>query len=428
MTDADAALVLAFREEWGRVVATVIRLTGDWTLAEECAQDAFAAAVEHWPRDGVPRSPGAWLTTTARHRAIDRLRRSANEAKKLREVGVLDERAQDEPVGTGDDAPEDGTVPDDRLRLIFTCCHPALPLESRVALALRTLCGLTPTEIARSFGVSEPAMAKRLVRARAKIQHAGIPYRVPPAHLLQERLSGVLAVLYLTFTEGYVATTGGLLREPVSSEAIRLTRVLAELMPDEPEVLGLLALELLQDSRRSARVDASGDLVTLEEQDRSSWDAEQIASGLSALAAAGRLSRSAPAQEPHPGPYQLQAAIAACHATAPRASDTDWSTIAALYARLAAIAPSPYVELSRAVAVAMAEGPDAGLALVDALDATGSLAGYHLLPAARADLLRRAGRHTQAADAYRHALSLVTNDAERRYLERRLAEALAESG
>lgn len=313
---------------------------------------------------------------------------------------------------------ENDEIPDDRLRLIFTCCHPALAMDARVALALRTLCGLTVEEIARAFGVAEPAMQKRLVRARGKIRHAGIPYRVPPAPLLPERIAGVLAVLYLMFTEGYAATSGrALLREPVSAEAIRLTRVLATLMPDEPEALGLLALELLHDSRRTARVDAAGDLVPLEEQNRSRWDADRIAEGLAVLGAAAR--RDAV------GPYQLQAAIAACHATATQASDTDWHDIARLYGGLAQIAPSPYVELGRAIAVAMAAGPAAGLLLLDALDATGELDGYHLLPAARADLHRRAGRRDDAAAAYREALGLARNDAERRYLSRRLIEVTA---
>ncbi|WP_242448296.1 sigma-70 family RNA polymerase sigma factor [Cellulomonas sp. WB94] len=403
----DAALTLAFSEEWGRVVATLIRVTGDWALAEECAQDAFEAAAVHWPVDGVPRSPGAWLTTTARNRALDRLRRSTTEARKLREVAML---PLDEPGPT-----EDDEIPDDRLRLIFTCCHPALAMDARVALALRTLCGLSVEEIGRAFGVTEPAMQKRLVRARGKIRHAGIPYRVPPAHLLPERLTGVLAVLYLMFTEGYAATSGqALLREPVSGEAIRLTRVLMTLMPDEPEALGLLALELLHDSRRTARVDEAGDLVPLEEQDRSRWDADRIAEGLWVLGTAARRDVV--------GPYQLQAAIAACHATAAASSDTDWHHIARLYGGLARIAPSPYVELGRAIAVAMADGPDAGLVLLDALAATAELDGYHLLPAARADLHRRAGRPVDAAAAYRDALGLVRNDAERRYLTRRLTE------
>jgi RNA polymerase sigma-70 factor, ECF subfamily len=407
--DIEAAVAEAFREEWGRVVATLIRTTGDWDLAEECAQDAFARALETWPRDGVPRRPGAWLTTTARNRAMDRLRRRSTGRDKLQDVAMLAD--PDEP---GDDATDESGVTDDRLRLIFTCCHPALPLEGRVALTLRTLAGLTTSEIARAFLVPEPTMAKRLVRAKRKIRNAGIPYRVPPAHLLPERTGGVLAVLYLLFNEGYAATSGAILvRENLSAEAIRLARLLVHLMPDEPEVLGLLSLMLLHVSRNSARVDDAGEMVTLEEQDRTLWNREAIADGVRLLDAAVRLGG--------PGPYQLQAAIAACHATAGRAADTDWARIAALYGELARLVPSPVVRLNRAVAVAMAEGPAAGLELVEALEASGELAGYPLLPATRADLLRRLGRPEEAA-AYHEALELAATDAERRYLARRLSE------
>ena len=409
-TDVKTAVEAAFRDEWGRVVATLIRTTGDWDLAEECAQDAFAMALRRWPKDGIPGRPGAWLTTAARNRAIDVLRRKAVGAAKLREVAAM----SPEPEPYAGETDHSG-VPDDRLRLMFTCCHPALSLEARVALTLRTLAGLTTAEIARAFLASEPTMAKRLVRAKQKIQHARIPYRVPPAHLLPERTPGVLGVLYLLFNEGYSATAGAdLVRQNLSAEAIRLARVLVRLMPDEPEAAGLLALMLLHDARRSARLDTRGDLITLEDQDRSLWDATAIGAGVAILEAALRQGR--------PGPYQIQAAIAACHATAPTAGRTDWPQIAALYGRLAEFLPTPVVELNYAVAVGMARGPAAGLPLVEALEASGKLAGYHLLPATRADFLRRLGRMPEAAAAYREALELTSTDAERRYLSRRLAE------
>jgi RNA polymerase sigma-70 factor, ECF subfamily len=409
--DVKAAVDAAFRDEWGRVVATLIRTTGDWDLAEECAQDAFAMALQRWPQDGIPGRPGAWLTTTARNRAIDVLRRRAVGAAKLREVAATSDPVDDSVP----EASDHSGIPDDRLRLMFTCCHPALALEARVALTLRTLAGLTTAEIARAFLASEATMAKRLVRAKQKIQKAGIPYRVPPAHLLPERTSAVLGVLYLLFNEGYAATAGAdLVRQNLSAEAIRLARVLIRLMPGEPEAAGLLALMLLHDARRSARMDAAGDLVTLEDQDRGQWDATQISEGVSLLDRALRAGR--------PGPYQVQAAIAACHATAPTADRTDWAQIAGLYRTLAEFLPTPVVELNYAVAVGMARGPEAGLQLVAALEASGKLAGYHLLPATRADLLRRLGRSHEAAAAYREALELTSTDAERRYLGRRLAE------
>jgi RNA polymerase sigma-70 factor, ECF subfamily len=408
MTDVEAAVAAAFREEWGHVVATLIRMTGNWDLAEECAQDAFAAALAHWPADGVPSRPGAWLTTTARNRALDRLRRSKTEAAKLQEVAVMSGPA--EPPG-----PDDSGVTDDRLRLIFTCCHPALTLEARVALTLRTLVGLTTAEIAKAFLVPEATMAKRLTRAKHKIRDARIPYRVPPAHLLPDRLSGVLGVLYLLFNEGYSASAGAQVRRgDLTAEAIRLARLLVALMPDEPETVGLLALMLLQDARTAARLDDDGDLVTLEDQDRSRWNAEEIAAGLALLEGA---MRRAPA-----GPYLLQAAIAACHARAAVAADTDWAQIAALYGELRLLVPSAVVELNRAVAVAMARGPAVGLALVDELAAGGVLTSYYLLPATRADLLRRLDRRPEAAESYREALALAPTEPERRYLQRRLTE------
>ena len=410
MIAVEEAVTRAFRDEWGQIVATLIGLYGDWDLAEECAQEAFARALQRWPRDGVPRNPGAWLTTTARNAATDRLRREAVGAAKLREAAALS--IPDEP---GDDAVAASGIQDDRLRLMFACCHPALAFELRVALTLRTLAGLTTAEIARAFLVPEETMSKRLVRAKRKIRNAGIPFRIPPAELLPERTASVLGVLYLLFNEGYTASAGAdLVRQNLTAEAIRLARILTELLPQEPEAAGLLALMLLHDARRGARVDADGALVPLEEQDRGRWDRRQIEEGAQLLEAA--LGRG------RPGPYQVQAAIAACHATPSSPAETDWAEIAALYGQLALLVPSAVVRLNLAVAVGMRDGPAAGLALVERLEEDGELAGYYLLPATRADLLRRLERTGEAALAYREALDLVATEPERRYLARRLAE------
>ncbi len=377
------------------MVSTLIRVTGDWSLAEDCAAEAFESALTVWERDGVPRNPGAWLTTVAKNRALDGLRRAAVLDRKLKEVAAMTELEHLDP--------ERPDFPDDRLRLIFTCCHPALPLESRVALTLRTVGGLTTEQIARAFLVSASTIAQRIVRAKRKITEAGIPYRAPDAELLPERLGGVLAVLYLAFNEGYTT------RSEVADEAIRVTRALTELLPGEPEVLGLLALMLFQHSRRDAR-ERGGMLLTLEEQDRALWDADAINEARTLLARAARVRR--------PGPYQLQAAIAAAHATAPTADATDWPVIVGLYDRLLAYTSSPVVALNRAIALGMAEGPAAGLAALD--DVADALGDYPLLPAARADLLRRAGRWDEAAAEYAAAIAVASGDAERRALQRML--------
>ena len=410
---AAAAVDELYRSDWGRIVATLIRLVGDFDLAEEAAQEAFTAAVSQWEESGVPQFPRAWIIQTARHKAIDRIRRRARLQEKLESHAASE-------LGRTIEGPEyeAGEIPDDLLRLIFTCCHPALALETQVALTLRTVGGLETDEIALAFLVPPATMAQRLVRAKRKIRDAGIPYVVPDTSDMPERLDAVLTVIYLVFNEGYTATRGeALLRTDLCAEAIRLGRLVRELMAPRPpaEATGLLALMLLQDSRREARLDEASDLVVLEEQDRSRWDQRQIGEALPLVEEALRGGG---------GSYALQAAIAALHCQAARAADTDWAQIVGLYDLLERVQPSPIVSLNRAVAVAMVKGPRPALALIDALAATGDLDSYHLLHSARADLLRRAGSNEEAVKSYKRALALVTNDSERRFLERRLSEVL----
>jgi len=409
--DAAAAVDSVYRSDWGRIVATLIGMVGDFDLAEESAQEAFAAAVDQWRVSGVPELPRAWIIQTARHKAIDRIRRNARFEEKLESYatsGLV--RTVEEPDY------DTSEIPDDRLRLIFTCCHPALALEAQVALTLRTLCGLETDEIARAFLVPEPTMAQRLVRAKRKIRDAGIPYSVPETNDMAARVEAVLTVLYLVFNEGYAATrVGPLVRTDLCAEAIRLGRLVRSLMMPQPpaEATALVALMLLHDARRDARVDGAGDIVVLEEQDRSRWDQAQIAEALPLVDEALRGGA---------GPFALQAAIAAVHCQAAKPEDTDWPQIVRLYDLLGRVQPSPIVSLNRAVAVAMVDGPGPGLALIDALAENNDLANYHLLHAARADLLRRLGSPVEAAESYLRALALVTNDSERRFLERRLRQ------
>ena len=416
MTDSLEAAEKVFREEYGRVFASLVSVFRDFDTAEEAIQEAFVVAIDRWRLVGLPDNPATWITTTARHKAIDSLRRERVRVDKYAALDRPDSTGEEE-FGMPDDEPE-SSLQDDRLRLIFTCCHPALSPEAQVALTLRTLGGLTTSEIASAFLVPVQTLAQRLVRAKRKIRDAGIPYRVPPDHLLPERVNVVLAVIYLVFNEGYSASSGdNLVRRDMCSEAIRLGRVLVQLMPDEPEAAGLLALMLLHDSRRDARVSGNGEPVLLEDQDRSLWDRSEIEEGM------GLVERALKVRTP--GPYQVQAAIAALHGRVAAPEQTDWAQIAALDSYLAKMTPSPVVELNRSVAVAMAEGPSRGLDLIDRAEVSGELDGYRWLHSSRADLLRRLGRFEEAAEAYRRALTLSENASERAFLLRRLAEVEA---
>jgi RNA polymerase sigma-70 factor (ECF subfamily) len=413
MSQARETLDKVFREEYGRIIATMIRISGSFDLAEEALQEAFTSATSKWEREGTPNNPGAWLTTVAHRKVIDSIRRDKTHTDKQSEIAFESTRLQ--PYAEMELREETVEYPDDRLRLIFTCCHPSLVREAQVALTLRTLGGLTTTEIAHAFLVPEATLAQRLVRAKQKIRLAGIPYEVPSLEVVGERLAAVRAVIYLIFNEGYAASAGhSLIRNDLCAEAIRLGRVLCELLPNEPENMGLLALMLLQDSRREARVNDEGELVTLGEQDRSLWDAAEIAEGTRLVQAALSLRRV--------GNYQLQAAIAAVHAEAKHADETDWRQIVALYGELLRITSSPVVALNHAAAVAMSEGPEQGLRLLEAAGTGGALQNYYLFHASRADLLRRLNRSDEAATAYATALSLTTNQVEQNYIRRRLNE------
>jgi RNA polymerase sigma-70 factor (ECF subfamily) len=408
--DVQSEITRLYREHYGRILASLIRALGNFELAEDALQDAFAAAVEQWPREGVPNNPAGWIVSTARHKAIDKARRQSWFSERRDEIQRLIEFEM-----SSDSDDNAASFPDERLRLIFTCCHPAINREAQIALSLRTLCGLTTEEIARAFVTPTATMAQRIVRAQRKIRAAGIPYEVPSGDALPERLESTMAVIYLVFNEGYLASSGDeVVRKDLCAEAIRLARILSALMPNQPEARGLLALMLLHDSRRDARADANGDLILLEDQDRSRWNHRQIAEGLALVAEA--------IGDDMPGPYAIQAAIAAEHARAKCSDDTDWTRIAQLYRMLLDLQSTPIIALNHAVAIAMARGLPHGLALIEELETSGELNDYYLMWAAKADLLRRMGSFIDAAVAYRRALEVVVNNPDRRFLERRLAQ------